>query len=424
MRADVEREDGGRGYIREVQDLVVSALSPGESLDELTVGAADQFLEWLDEYSQYLRKNHSDGASEDFLLWIQHLVATCTAEFLFGPENPIAVHPELEEAFWRFDRGIPLLLLGLFPSLTARKAYYGREALVEAFVEYLKLDRQKLGSRLTQGRFEIAKRRGVSINNAARSDLSFLFAGITNTAGTSFWLALRVFSCSELLQAVRSELDNALNTEPEMPGRRRFNVKQINKQCPTLVSAFRETLRFYSDNASTRLVTADTMLANKYYLRAGSILQVTGAVMHADNVVWGDDAADFNPYRFVESSTGTIKVPHAVDAKVTAKNSEPDETAKRSTAKQSKQVHPAAFRAFGGGSTLCPGRHFALNEIVGLVAMMIMKLDIKSADGSELKLPQKKDNVVPIHILEPTERVMVNISLRKGWEDVQIILEH
>jgi cytochrome P450 len=64
-------------------------------------------------------------------------------------------------------------------------------------------------------------------------------------------------------------------------------------------------------------------------------------------------------------------------------------------------IHPAAFRGFGGGKTLCPGRHFATNEILLFTALIVHGFDITPLEGDEIQVPQKNDRVLPVHILEP-----------------------
>ena len=68
---------------------------------------------------------------------------------------------------------------------------------------------------------------------------------------------------------------------------------------------------------------------------------------------------------------------------------------------------------------MCPGRHFAQAEILGFVAMVILRFDIDPVEGGELKVPEKKDDVLPIHILEPKEKVHVKMRDRADWGKVQ-----
>ena len=86
-------------------------------------------------------------------------------------------------------------------------------------------------------------------------------------------------------------------------------------------------------------------------------------------------------------------------------------------------IHPAAFRAFGGGKTLCPGRHFATNEILAFVAMIVLMFDIDSPDGGKqgLRIPEKDDGVMPVHILEPKVPVKVLIRLRDDVREVRVV---
>jgi ATP-binding cassette subfamily D (ALD) long-chain fatty acid import protein len=37
----------------------------------------------------------------------------------------------------------------------------------------------------------------------------------------------------------------------------------------------------------------------------------------------------------------------------------------------------SALRPFGGGTTLCPGRHFAMNEILGGMVAMMLRLEVE-----------------------------------------------
>ena len=130
------------------------------------------------------------------------------------------------------------------------------------------------------------------------------------------------------------------------------------------------------------MVKENTLLTDHYFLKKGAVVQIAGGVIHADQSIWGDNVEDFNPGRFLESRQQS------------------------GNAKQN-QIHPAAFRAFGGGKTLCPGRHFAMNEILSLVALVVLIFDIQAPDGNRIKVPKKNDGVLPVHILEPITPVRV-----------------
>lgn len=76
-------------------------------------------------------------------------------------------------------------------------------------------------------------------------------------------------------------------------------------------------------------------------LNGGSVVQIPSS-LHHDTKLWGEDAEDFNARRFVGGSG----------------NDDVGET--RSIAK----VHPRAFRVWGGGVTLCPGRWAEISAVL------------------------------------------------------------
>lgn len=399
---NIDRDGPVRGFYPDVQDTIYSTLTPGEALDELNLRAYTEFSSMLDSSAETLR---SGTHQEELMAWVRHIVTIATARFLYGPQNPITAHPSLEKAFWDFVHGIPRLLLNVFPAYTARTAYKGREALAAAYIDYLTLGHEKSGSNITQERIAVGRKHGFTLPNLARSEISFLFAGIINTTFASFWMILYIFARPQLLREVRSELENnALTNYDENPAAQILQISKINKACPFLLATFRETLRLHSDVLSSRVVTADTVLQDTYFLRKGSVLQISGGIMHADTRIWGDNVHEFHPERFLNSSSGRVSSGR--------KHGE-------SGPETQKSVHPAAFRAFGGGATLCPGRHFAQAEILGFVAMVILRFDIDPVEGGELKVPEKKDDVLPIHILEPKEKVHVKMRDRADWGKVQ-----
>lgn len=250
-------------------------------------------------------------------------------------------------------------------------------------------------------RVEIALRHGWSLEMVSRSEVSFLFAGIVNTATTTFWVVLQVFAArEELLEVVRGELGGVLVEED---GERRvLSLERVKNGgvCPTLMAVLRECLRVGSDNYSTRLVKEDMMLAGRWFLKKDCVVQIAGGVIHADERIWGDDAGEFNHERFLG---GKSRGEGDGDGEVNGSGNG-----------NGGNVHPAAFRAFGGGKTLCPGRQFATNEILAFVAMIVLTFDIEAVDGRQIRVPGKDDGVLPVHILEPKEDVRVRVVVRDG----------
>ncbi|KAI1369911.1 cytochrome P450 [Xylaria arbuscula] len=380
-----------RGFLADIQEMVYTWFGPGSYLNEITLDAVQEIRSEIVAYASN-QETHPNSNPVDLLAWVRHLVTVSTAKYFYGPQNPIALDPGLEQCFWDFDHGLGKLLMNVFPSVTAEKAYKGRELLVKAIEEYLESGHHHTGPKIVQKRVEIALRHGWTIRATARSELSFLFAGIVNATTSTFWILLQIFADPQLLSTVREEIVEVLR--PDQSGeashveKYKLNVTDLKDRCPMLVAVYRECLRLGSDNYSTRMVKENTLLADRYFLKKGAVVQIAGGVIHADQSIWGDNVGEFSPGRFLDSK-------------------------QQLGAAGQKQIHPAAFRAFGGGKTLCPGRHFAMSEILSLVALVVLVFDIRASDGNSIKVPKKNDGVLPVHILEPTLPVKVQISRRQ-----------
>lgn len=408
---DMDPERGQqRGFLADLHDTLVLRLGPGAAMEALTLRAVDELGEGLDAYAASLPKEDEERPAEDLLHWVRHLVTHATARLLYGTRNPLALHPtlDLEEAFWDFDHGLGRLLMGMWPSVTASKAYAGREALVAAFRAYVEARHDEhepesgaagIGAdEVVLERIRIARAHGFSVDGIARSELSFLFAGIVNTATTTFWTLARIFADRELLRLVREEL--AVIAAPVGESKtRRLSLKQLTKGCPRLCAVYREVLRVGSNTFSTRLVKEDTVLTaagvpGEVWLSKGGVVQIAGGVMHGSRAIWGDDVDAFHPGRHLEADGG---------------NQNEDGTV---------NVHPAAFRAFGGGRTMCPGRHFATGEILGLVGHVLMRFEMEGVDETgEITVPEVDDYVLPVHILEPVAGSPVRVRIRLRDEE-------
>lgn len=426
VRQHIDPEPGQpRGVLADLHDMVWSYLGPGQTLTDLSLRASRELARQVNSYAA---EHDRDPEVVNLLIWIRHFVAVSTANFLYGPRNPLALNPELEDSFWDFDHGLGSLLMGIFPSVTAGKAYRGREALAKAFAEYLEEGRHNDDgvSPIIRKRIEILLEHGFTVREASRSEVSFLFAGIVNTATTTFWVVLHLFARPDLLNYVRAELLAGAVTELDMGGdkpTRLLDQEALKTNCPTLMSVFRESLRVGSDFYSTRLVKTDTLLSGKYFFAKDSVVQIAGGVIHADTGIWGPSADQFDPMRFIklqQQPSSSLAPPTSLTRQLSSSSTSSSGTNEGEN-ERVKGVHPAAFRAFGGGKTLCPGRHFATHEILAFVAMIVLTVDLEAEGGGKLVVPEKEDGVLPVHILEPKRDVRVKVRVRKDGGEVVVV---
>ncbi|KAK7943099.1 uncharacterized protein PG986_012212 [Apiospora aurea] len=399
-----------RGFLADIQDLVARKMKPGEDLNILSRNAVSALKLHLDKEQSYLMQ-HRPYKEVDLLEWVRHIVTLATASHFYGTRNPVSQDPELERAFWDFDHGVGMLLVNAWPSLTAPKAYRGREKLVAALANYLEEGYWKDGaSPIVQERIKTALYHGWKLREVARSELSFLFAGIVNVTTTTFWILLQIYADADLLFRVRAEIESVMtlkwcDRESIKTGRKSsISAVEVARsssgfECPTLSAVYQECLRLGSDNNSIRIVKEDTLLADRWFLAKDSIVQIAGGVMHADASLWGGNVTGFHPERFLPTSGS-------------------NSCSEKTTAKQN------GFRAFGGGKTLCPGRYFAMNQIQAFAIMVLLQFGLKPLDGNRIRVPKKNDGVLPVHILEPKEPVRARLQLRSGWDstlDVRVV---
>ena len=285
-----------------------------------------------------------------------------------------------------------MVMANILPNMTARKAYNGRENTVHALKKYFQNNGHEEGSYLVKALRSATSKYGLSLDDTARFELSDVIAILVNTVPTAFWMLYYIFSDMSLLEDLRHELDATLRTENDMKDTawRSIDVNAVKDECPLFASVWQETLRYHANGSSTREVMQDTLLENRYLLKKGSVIQMPSLVVHNDTAVWGPTASQFDAKRFLSTEVKT---------------------------KKDQKQHPSAFRAFGGGVTLCPGRHFAKTEILSLVAMMVMRFEVQPVGGGEWPHLPLNDSDMAAAIVQPGKDVEVEIEPRKGFEN-------
>lgn len=146
-----------------------------------------------------------------------------------------------------------------------------------------------------------------------------------------------------------------VSKNPEGKPTNTLDMLKVKTSCPILLSTYKEVLRFYSTAVSARLVMQDHMLDNQYLLKKGSTVMMPTPVQHHNSTIWGYDSDTFDHMRFAD-----------------------------------QRPSQAGFRAFGGGKTLCPGRHFATTEILAFAAGMIMWFDVRPKAGRWMEASGEK----------------------------------
>ncbi|KAF2232166.1 cytochrome P450 [Viridothelium virens] len=382
----IEKNSNGEedlGMLHDVHAAIRAPLAPGAELDSMNRIMIQNIATSLNG----LIPSGESRIHIKLVEWLRHCVTIATTNSVYGPPNPFKDR-EIADAFWEFERNIFSLVMGVLPSITARSGIAARAKVSKAFEQYFKDGSHTQGSILVSDKYKAALSNGVSIEDWAPYEVGSALAILVNTTPTVFWMIFLVFSDPELLADLRTEIESVMTTSTENGIVRNLDITQLKQNCPLLSSTLQEVLRYRSVAASIRQVMEDTVLNDTWLLKKDSILQMPSRIIHTTKAIWGDDVEEFNARRFL----------------------------KEYVPKNVKKPSATAFRAFGGGTTLCPGRHFATTEVLAIATMFIMRYNIAPLTG-KWSLPTVDSTNMTSAIMTPDNDVEVEVSLRKGYEE-------
>ena len=250
-------------------------------------------------------------------------------------------------------------ILKLFPQVFARDSFKAREYMVKVWERYFSAGSHLQGSELVKTRVKINDDFRIPLMETARIEVAGSQAIITNTLPGAFWMVYHIFSDPAVLESVRNELSKGVRQAED--GTCTIDLTHVKSSCPILLSTFKETMRLYSTSTATRIAMEDYQLDNTYLFKKGSTIMMPSKVQHTNRDVWGDTVDTFNHERFAPGA---------------------------------KRVNPVAFRGFGGGTTLCPGRHFASTEILMFSALLVLRFDLCPVGGKWTAPTTAKSSVV------------------------------
>ena len=350
-------------------------------------------LETLDKLGGKCDNNVGDEI--ELFAWVRKDFAIASTDAIYGPKNPFSQNPDLQNDFWTVDAGFASLLLSPFPRLFARSVLKARERIRTSIQAYLSSGGEQGALGVFKARANVFRKYGGTEEDISKLDLTNLIGVLINATPMLFWGILHIYSSPSLLHALREEIDAVARYETSPSGRERriLDVKSIQSACPLLNSTFKEMLRYYTHTATNRAVLSDIILADRYRLKKGSILCIPGATVHFNPDVWGPDAHVFKPDRFLPGSDGKGKVPSGA----------------------------GAWRVWGGGATICPGRHFASQEVMAILAMCVARFEIEPVGGKMFRDVWPDVNYARImsSVHPPKRDVKVRIRTRKGLEGVE-----
>jgi cytochrome P450 len=137
----------------------------------------------------------------------------------------------------------------------------------------------------------------------------------------------------------------------------------------------------------------DIALLPGVVIPAGAILTAPIQLIQRDTVYWGDDAAIFNPDRFLK--------PRRITSGELASEQNQSSPHPCNFTKEPLQLNPA-FLVFGAGSRSCIGSSLAVKQISILVTVILKRFELKeNFDSSDAKAYENMSRSPPRLTLSP-----------------------
>ncbi|KAF4038939.1 Cytochrome P450 [Phytophthora infestans] len=179
--------------------------------------------------------------------------------------------------------------------------------------------------------------------------VSFLAAGQDTTATAMSWFIVMINRYPKVLENVRLEIQQKL---PDLTnGKQQVPSLEDTHSLVYLEAAIKETLRLFPvAPISGRTAMRDVTMSNGVFLAKGTSVHMPHYTMGRMKSVWGPDAEEFKPERWIDPVTRKILA-----------------------------VSAFKFSAFYGGPHACLGMKFAMSEIKITLAMLLSRYNLKTS---------------------------------------------
>lgn len=338
-----------------------------KAVNELTANFMRVLNDQITHASKAERKEEEEVG---LYAWLQDRMFTASTTALMG-SRMLEVYPNLREDFFIFDRELLTMFFGV-PKWLSPTPYRVREKALDALIEWQRRTQEECkgdpadpagdidwepvyGSRVNRARQRYYASRGLSVRTRAGMDLGFLFGLNSNAIPATGWMLLHILndeSERSLLSRVMEELETTKRDDGTI------DIATLIA-LPLLQSIFHEVLRLYVDVLVTRELKEDLTLPlddgqRQILLGKDTVVMAPSWLGHRDEALWTNPPSlQFHAERFLKTDPET-----------------------------GKQVFTTSgtngkFFPFGGGKTICPGRVFAKQEILGSVATVLMAFQIE-----------------------------------------------
>ena len=409
----------------------------GQALRAMT----ERFMDFLAEDlagDTTIREDWTEGP--DLFALFQKQVFCAATRALFGPWL-LRLNPSFTEDFWEYVDETPTLLKGL-PRFMASGAYAVRDRVLGSIMKWHKYATEHSdyslngpetpeweefwGSKYLKVRQENGRAVECMDDVAmAAEDLALLVAYVTlpypahathklsanaNAIVTAAWFLIEIYSDPTLLPRVEAEVKSAQRPRLVASEPIRFDIDRLC-QSPLLQSIYAETLRLRVALLINRTpVQSDFELAG-WRFRKGCMIAMSTFTAGTNEAVW---------------NTGTKEDHHPLqefwaDRFLLASNAEAPQDQNRNAGQEERREFTlsglnGAWIPYGGGPFMCPGRHFAKQEMIGSFAVFLncFEVELLGDSNGARQTPRPDKRFFGLGALPPRDRVPYRIRRRRS----------
>ncbi|KAL5337981.1 putative cytochrome P450 [Aspergillus crustosus] len=277
---------------------------------------------------------------------------------------------EWEKTSWKFLMGLPRFL--------AKDMIAAKDDMINFFLEYFTLPPGDRGHEnfWVSSVEELFRELELSNDEIARMFMLHTSSIIGNMYKMCFWLVAHILSNPDLLRSITLEIQPAVNLQT-----REIDHTHLTENCPVLDSLYSEVLRLIVTSPMTRQVSTTTTIGGKT-LKKGNNVLIIYRQLHIDQATWGPTPLTLQPQRFLHDKNLKTK---------------------------------PAYRPWGGGKHVCPGRFLAKKAVFAFVALLLGQYEIDMDTVGKQPFPRADlAKAAGVATIAEGEDVVISLRRREG----------
>lgn len=244
----------------------------------------------------------------------------------------------------------------------------------------------------------------------------------TNAVPAVAWLLVEFYRDQKLLSRAQAEIAVARKPTPG-PEQAELDIVKLCSS-PLLQSVYAETLRLRVALVITRTPEHEDFHMGEWTFRKNRPIVFSSRSAAMNPEIWNAGTVDdphpldqFWADRFLVDPSDPMSGPSRKDPSQDGKTISKHVTLDKHEAKPyfSMEKVGGGWIPYGGGQRMCPGRHFAKQEIIGTFAMLFLHYDIELLTAKDWQ-PQPDMSYFPFGGLPPVGKVPFRIRRKKGSE--------